>query len=59
MLFNDPKSGKGLEYLESSKYKDFMDDVVHSDWINPHASDVANIAGKIKELLKAILTDSA
>ena len=59
VLFNDPKSGKGLEYLESSKYKDFMDDVVHSDWINPHASDVANIAGKIKELLKAILTDSA
>ena len=58
-LFKEPKSGNGLEYLESSKYKDFMDDVVHSKWINPTASDIANIAGKIKELLKAILSDNA
>ena len=59
VLFKDPKAAKGLEYLENSKYKDFMDDIVHSKWITPTASDVANIAGKIRELLKAILTDSA
>jgi hypothetical protein len=58
-LFSDPKSAKGLEYLQSSRYKDFMDDIVHSKWIDPRADDVANIAGKIKELLKVILTDSA
>ena len=59
VLFKDIKSAKGLEYLENSKYKDFMDDIVHSKWITPTASDVANIAGKIRELLKAILSDSA
>ena len=58
-LFKDPKSANGLEYLEASKYKDFMDDIVHSKWIDPTADDVANIAGKIKELLKSILSDKA
>lgn len=58
-LFKDPKSANGLEYLETSKYKDFMDDIVHSKWIDPTDGDVAIIAGKIRELLKAILSDNA
>ena len=58
-LFADPKATHGLEYLENSKYKEFMDDIVHNKWIDPHETDIANIAGKIRELLKAILTDSA
>ncbi|MHB1439981.1 MAG: ParB N-terminal domain-containing protein [Cuniculiplasma sp.] len=58
-LFKDPKSANGLEYLENTKYKDFMDDIVHSKWIDPTDSDIASIAGKIRELLKAILTDDA
>lgn len=58
-LFADPKCANGLEYLETSKYKDFMDDIVHSKWIDPTPEDVAIIAGKIRELLKAILTGSA
>lgn len=58
-LFADPKAAHGLEYLENSKYKEFMDDIVHNKWIDPHETDIANIAGKIRELLKAILTDSA
>ncbi|MGP6240068.1 hypothetical protein ACNF40_06620 [Cuniculiplasma sp. SKW4] len=59
LLFDDPKSANGLEYLETSKYKDFMDDIVHSKWITPDETDVANIAGKIRELLRAIITDKA
>lgn len=58
-LFADPKSANGLEYLENSKYKEFMDDIVHNKWIDPHSSDIANIAGKIRELLITILTDTA
>lgn len=58
-LFKDPKSANGLEYLETSKYKDFMDDIVHNKWIDPTPEDIAVIAGKIRELLRAILTDSA
>lgn len=58
-LFKDPKSANGLEYLETSKYKDFMDDIVHNKWIDPTDSDIASIAGKIRELLKVILMDNA
>ena len=58
-LFADPKAAHGLEYLENSKYKEFMDDIVHNKWIDPHETDIANIAGKIRQLLKDILTDPA
>ena len=58
-LFSDPKSASGLEYLETSKYKDFMDDVVHSKWIVPEKGDVSNIAGKIRKLIQAIISDKA
>ncbi len=58
-LFVDPKSANGLEYLENTKYKEFMDDIVHSKWIDPNESDVANIAGKIRELIQAIISDKA
>ena len=58
-LFSDPKSANGLEYLETSKYKNFMDDVVHSKWIDPEKGDVSNIAGKIRELIQAIISDKA
>ena len=58
-LFKDPKCANGLEYLENSKYKEFMDDIVHSKWIDPVADDLASIAGKIRELLKVILNDFA
>ncbi len=58
-LFADPKSANGLDYLVNSKYKDFMDDIVHSKWIDPEKGDVANIAGKIRELIQAIISDKA
>ena len=58
-LFAEPKSVNGLEQFVHSKDKDFMDDIVHSRWIDPTPIDVSNIAAKVRELLKAILTDKA
>lgn len=57
-LFKDSKSArKSLEKIQSD-HREYMNSIVHGDWMDPSAGEVERIAGTTRELLRTILTES-
>ncbi len=59
-LFQDPSIADSLSFLQGrGGHRRYMNDVVHGNYVDPTAAGVEAIAGDTRELLKAILNDSA
>lgn len=59
-LFTDPTIANPLNFLQGNGgHRRFMNDVVHGNWVDPTPAAVEAIAGDTRELLRAILDDSA
>ena len=53
---NSHEAKKVLEEIQ--KYREYMNSIVHGSWMDPTAKDIAQIAGRTRELLRTILSDS-
>ena len=59
-LFVDPAIANPLRYLQGNGgHRNFMNDVVHGNYVDPTPAALEAIAGDVRELIKAILSGNS